>query len=109
MDPEGPLALRASSAFVVLPWFLRFSSNARMSRIKKISTEISTLTLSALADLKSLLARYDLKDLLRDKPVLELYDSHEDGSAQMSWSSEPSEFCRACKLNQSKGESVAAP
>jgi hypothetical protein len=68
VDPEDSLALRASSAFAVLPWFLRFSSNARMSRINKINSKISTLTLSALADLQSLLTRHDLNDLLRDNP-----------------------------------------
>ena len=78
LDPTGPLTLRASSALSMLPWFLRFANNSRLSRIKAISLEISALTLSALADTQSLLKRYQLSELLRDAPVLELYDNHED-------------------------------
>jgi D-amino-acid dehydrogenase len=78
IDPTGPLTLRASSALSMLPWFLRFASNSRLSRIKTISSEISALTSSALADTQSLLKRYQLSELLRDAPVLELYDKHED-------------------------------
>jgi D-amino-acid dehydrogenase len=78
LDPTGPLTLRASSALSMLPWFLRFASNSRLSRIKAISSEISALTSSALADTQSLLKRYQLSELLRDAPVLELYDNHED-------------------------------
>lgn len=82
LDPMGPLSLRASSAPRILPWFLNFAGNARMSRIRKISTEISALTLPALADMQMLLRRYELGNLLRETPVLELYDSHEELSRE---------------------------
>ncbi len=78
IDPTGPLTLRASSAVSLLPWFLRFVNNSRLSRIKAISSEISTLTRSALVDTQALLKRYKLGGLLRDQPVIELYDSDED-------------------------------
>ncbi|WP_193369688.1 NAD(P)/FAD-dependent oxidoreductase [Pelagibius marinus] len=78
LDPLGPLTLRASSIPGVLPWFLRFLSNSRMSRIKAISEDISALSLRALSDLQNLLARYDLSDLLRQTPVIELYDDREE-------------------------------
>lgn len=78
LDPLGPLTLRASSTLSMLPWFLRFLANARMSRIKAISEDISALSLCALSDLQNLLARYDLSDLLRQTPVIELYDHREE-------------------------------
>jgi len=78
IDPTGPLTLRAGSALSVLPWFLRFAANARLSRIRTISADISALTLTALADTKALLARYGLGDLTRDTPVIEVYDSREE-------------------------------
>lgn len=78
LDPTGPLTLRASSAISLIPWFLRFVNNSRRSRIKTISAELSTLTRSALVDTQALLKRYKLGGLLRDQPVIELYDSDED-------------------------------
>ena len=78
LDPTGPLTLRAKSAFQVLPWFWRFAANARMSRISKISNELSTLTRSALVDTEAVLARYSLRSLLHDTPVIEIYDTSEE-------------------------------
>ncbi len=78
MDPTGPLTLRLGSALSVLPWFLRFASNSRMSRIKAISADLSALTLSSLADTERFLATYKLESLLRKTPVIEVYDSLEE-------------------------------
>lgn len=78
LDPMGPLTLRGSSLVGVLPWFMRFAGNSRMSRIKAISNDISVLTLRALADIETLLAQHGLSDLLRQTPVIELYDSEQD-------------------------------
>ena len=75
LDPTGPLTLRATSALSVLPWFLRFVGNSRMSRIRTISDELATLTLTALSDIETLLGRYGLGSLLRKTPVIALYDS----------------------------------
>lgn len=85
LDPLGPLTLRASSALGVLPWFLRFAANARPARIRQISEEIAALTLPALADLQALLGRYGLSDLLRNTPVMELYDSAEELAHERSY------------------------
>jgi hypothetical protein len=78
LDPTGPLTLWDGSALPMLPWFLRFANSSRLSRIKTISSEISALTSSALTDTKALLKSYQLSDMLRDTPVIELYDSEED-------------------------------
>jgi D-amino-acid dehydrogenase len=78
LDPLGPLTLRASSVFGVLPWFLQFLRNSRMSRICRISEEISHLGLSARSDLEAFLGRYDLSSLLRSTPVIELYDTEKE-------------------------------
>ncbi|MEH6360024.1 MAG: FAD-binding oxidoreductase [Amylibacter sp.] len=78
IDPTGPLTLRAGSVLSVLPWFLRFAANSRMSRIKSISADISALTLTALADTEHLLAKYKLDNLLRKTPVIEVYDSQKE-------------------------------
>ena len=78
VGPLGPLSLRASSVFGVLPWFLEFLLNSRMSRINRISEEISRLGLSARADLGVLLDRYNLSSLLRSAPVIELYDTDKE-------------------------------
>jgi D-amino-acid dehydrogenase len=78
IDPTGPLTLRAGSVLSLLPWFLRFAANSRMSRIKSISADISALTLTALADTEHLLAEYKLKNLLRKTPVIEVYDSQKE-------------------------------
>lgn len=78
IDPTGPLTLRAGSVLSVLPWFLRFAANSRMSRIKSISTDIAALTLTALADTEYLLAKCKLENLLRKTPVIEVYDSQKE-------------------------------
>ncbi|MBT8433132.1 MAG: FAD-dependent oxidoreductase [Gammaproteobacteria bacterium] len=78
LDPLGPLTLRASSVIGVLPWFLQFLRNSRMSRICRISKEISSLGLSARSDLGAFLGRYDLSRLLRSAPVIELYDTEKE-------------------------------
>ncbi len=78
IDPAGPLTLRAGSIPSVLPWFLRFAANSRMSRIKSIGADISALTLSALADTEHFLAKYKLENLLRKTPVIEVYDSQKE-------------------------------
>lgn len=78
IDQTGPLTIRAESILSILPWFLRFAANSRMSRIKSISTEISALTLTALTDTKNLLAKHKLEALLRKTPVIEVYDSQKE-------------------------------
>ena len=88
IDPNGPLTLRPGSALKMLPWFLRFASNSRTSRIKSIATDIAALTLPALADTEQFLAHCGLQSLLRGTPVIEVYDSkaeleHERGFHDM--------------------------
>jgi D-amino-acid dehydrogenase len=77
-DPTGPLAIRPSSLLGVLPWFLRFVGNARPNRISKISRDLSCLTMRAMEDYRELLGVFGLSDLIKDFPVIELYDTEED-------------------------------
>ncbi|WP_299627034.1 FAD-binding oxidoreductase [Pelagibius sp.] len=78
LDPKGPLALRPASLLAVLPWFLRFAGNARGDRIRSISRDIALLTAHAVSDTEDFLDRYGLRSLLREVPVIQLFDSKEE-------------------------------
>lgn len=82
LDPLGPLTLRASSVLGVLPWFLQFLRNSQVSRIRRISGELARLGLSARSDLGAFLERYELSNLLRSAPVIELYDTEKELEAE---------------------------
>ena len=74
-DPTGPLWLRPASVPGLLPWFTRFVLNARPRRIETLAARLAALTGGALEDYRALLRPLGLGDLIRDQPVLELYDT----------------------------------
>ncbi|MCL2896560.1 NAD(P)/FAD-dependent oxidoreductase [Brenneria tiliae] len=75
LDQKSPLALRPSALPTVFPWFLRFVSNARHSRIGAIAHAMSTLSHQVYQDYTPLLAECEQKNLLGEYPVIELFDT----------------------------------
>lgn len=75
IDQSGPLALRPSALPSVLPWFMRFLSNARHSHITCISEALSSLTCNVYEDYAPLLADCEDKALMGQKPIIEVFDS----------------------------------
>lgn len=75
IDQTGPLALRPKALPSLLPWFLKFLSNARHERIVEIATAMSTLTRDVFSDYARLLERCEDQDLLIQRPVLQVFDS----------------------------------
>jgi D-amino-acid dehydrogenase len=78
LDPEAPLALRTSSALRVLPWFARFTANARRARMWAIAVDLARLTFAATDDFKAQLADIGRPELLVEKPVIKLFDDDSD-------------------------------
>ncbi len=78
LDPEAPLALRPSSALRVLPWFARFTANARRARMRAIAADLARLTFAATDDFKAQLADIGRPELLVEKPVIKLFDDDSD-------------------------------
>jgi D-amino-acid dehydrogenase len=81
LDQKGPLALRPSALPGILPWFLRFVSCARHSRIVDIANEMATLTHHVYEDYAPLLERCADKTLMGERPIIEVFDTPE-GLAQ---------------------------
>jgi D-amino-acid dehydrogenase len=75
LDQTGPLALRPSAMPGIIPWFLRFLSCARHSRINTIAGEMASLTQHVFADYAPLLEACDDKALLVQRPILQVFDS----------------------------------
>lgn len=62
VDPEAPLALRPTSALRLLPWFARFTANARPGKMKAIAADLASLTFGATEEFRSQLARHGISD-----------------------------------------------
>ncbi|AOE84123.1 NAD(P)/FAD-dependent oxidoreductase [Pseudomonas sp. TCU-HL1] len=75
LDQKGPLALRPSALPGILPWFLRFVSCARHSKIVEIAEAMTTLTENVYEDYAPLLDACADKTLLGDRPIIEVFDS----------------------------------
>lgn len=77
LDQKGPLALRPSALPGILPWFLRFVSCARHSRIVEIANEMAALTHHVYEDYAPLLDRCADKTLMGERPIIEVFDTSE--------------------------------
>ncbi len=75
LDQTGPLALRPSALPGIVPWFLRFLSCARHSKIVDIATAMASLTSNVFEDYASLLDPIDDDALIGQRPILEVFDS----------------------------------
>lgn len=78
LNPVGPLSIRSSALLSVLPWFLKFASNSRATRIHEISKHLTALTATALNDFETLFKEFHLTGLIGDQPIIELYDTAEE-------------------------------
>jgi len=78
MDQTGPLALRPAAIPYILPWFLRFLACARKQRIKEIATALSSLTKTIYVDYAPLLEECADKNLLGERPIIELFGQEKD-------------------------------
>jgi D-amino-acid dehydrogenase len=78
IDPEAPLAVRPATALRMLPWFARFASNARRAPMRAIAADLAQLTFQATGDFKDQLARYGIRDMLIERPILKLFDGEKD-------------------------------
>ncbi|PRE44697.1 NAD(P)/FAD-dependent oxidoreductase [Burkholderia multivorans] len=74
MDQTGPLAMRPGALPGIIPWLLRFMACARQSRIATIAGSMATLTNHVFADYGTLLDACDDKDLIRQRPVMQVFD-----------------------------------
>ncbi|MBV4521129.1 FAD-dependent oxidoreductase [Pseudomonas sp. SWRI74] len=74
LDQKGPLALRANALPGMLPWFLRFLACAKQSKTEEIARDIASLTHHSQADYIPLLQACTERALLRDRPVIKLFD-----------------------------------
>ncbi|MEK8025939.1 NAD(P)/FAD-dependent oxidoreductase [Pseudaquabacterium rugosum] len=77
MDQTGPLAMRVGALPGILPWFLRFASNARKPRIHEISAALASLTRHVFADYAPLIEAAGDSRLIGQRPVLHLFGSAE--------------------------------
>ena len=75
LDQTGPLALRPSALPGIVPWLVRFMACARHSRITEIAEALATLTQDVFEDYAPLLDECDDKALLRQRPIIEVFDS----------------------------------
>jgi len=78
LDQSGPLALRPAALPAILPWFLRFIACARASRIREIATALANLTQYIYDDYAPLLEACENKNLLGERPILELFGQEKD-------------------------------
>ncbi|MEX0284140.1 MAG: NAD(P)/FAD-dependent oxidoreductase [Paracoccaceae bacterium] len=78
LDPEAPLSLRPASALRLLPWFARFTANARPSRMRAIASDLARLTFLATDDFKAQLADIGHPELLVERPVIKVFDDDRD-------------------------------
>ncbi|MGV8918940.1 MAG: NAD(P)/FAD-dependent oxidoreductase [Pseudomonas sp.] len=75
LDQKGQLAVRPSALPGIVPWFLRFLTCARHSRIVDISNEMATLTHHVYEDYAPLLDACADKTLMGERPIIEVFDT----------------------------------
>ena len=78
INPEAPLALRPSTALRMLPWFVKFAANARAKTMRSIAADLASLTFQATQDFKDQMARYGIRDMLIERPIIKLFDNDAD-------------------------------
>ncbi|SDW96507.1 D-amino-acid dehydrogenase [Ruegeria halocynthiae] len=78
LDSEAPLALRPASALKLLPWFARFTANARRSKMRAIAADLARLTFAATDDFKAQLTDVGHPEHLVERPVIKLFDDDND-------------------------------
>ncbi|MDL2399146.1 NAD(P)/FAD-dependent oxidoreductase [Rhizobium mayense] len=80
LDPEGPVWLRPSYAPKMLPWFLRFVSAGRPSRVREIEDAGMSLSRPALGDFRRMLDAIGAPDLMTEEGCLAIYETESEFS-----------------------------
>ncbi len=75
LDPEGPVWLRPSYAPKILPWFLRFLTAGRPSRLRQIEDAGMALSGPALADFRAMLDAIGAPELMTEDGCLAIYET----------------------------------
>lgn len=83
LNPDAPLAIRPATALRMLPWFARFTANARQGPMRAIASDLAQLTFQATGDFKDQIAIYGIEDMLIERPVLKLFDDDHDRAAMV--------------------------
>ena len=73
MDPEGPVRIRPSYMPKLIPWFLRFISASRPSRLRELEAAGAVLCRRVYEDLDVLLAETGLQHMISAEGCLSVY------------------------------------
>lgn len=80
LDPEGPIHLPLRKLPKFVPWGLRFLSQGRASRVRKISAAMATLNLHSIELFRRHLAGTNHEHLIRDSMYVHVYRREKDVS-----------------------------
>lgn len=75
LDPDGPIGLRLLDLPHALPWLLRFLSNSRLSRVKRISDAMIALNRLTLLCYEPLVKEAGCEDLILHRGQLFAYEN----------------------------------
>jgi D-amino-acid dehydrogenase len=73
LDPEGPVRIRPGYMPKLIPWFLRFLSASRPSKLRELEEAGAVLCKRVYEDLNALLKKTGLEDMLSAEGCLSLY------------------------------------
>ncbi len=73
MDPEGPVRIRPSYMPKLIPWFLRFISASRPSRLRELEAAGAVLCRRVYEDLDALLVETGLQHMISAEGCLSVY------------------------------------
>ncbi len=73
LDPEGPICVRPSYMFKLMPWFLRFLAASRPSKVKELEAAGAVLCSRVHEDLAELLQATQLEHMMSSEGCLSLY------------------------------------
>lgn len=77
-DPLGPLTIRWTRLPFILPWLLRMLPMANAAHLKHAADAMHHLTLGCADSYARLAAEAGAPELIRQDPVLQVYDTHKD-------------------------------
>jgi len=77
-DPLGPLTIRWTRLPYILPWLLRMLPKASASHIRHSADALHHLTMNCAGDYARLAADAGAPELVKQQPVLQVYDEEKD-------------------------------
>jgi len=90
-DPMGPLTIRWSRLPHILPWLLRMLPKATGAHMKHAADALNHLTMDCANSYARLAAQAGAPELVRQEPVLQVYDVEKDfrkSEADFAWRAE---------------------